>query len=271
MAQSADLRGASADSLRTLAERVDGVSGGDAAQLGEDLFAVAAVLRSEPGLRRVATDVSTDPSAKSGLLRQIFEGKVSGPALDLVADAVAMRWTRTRDLADALEHLGVVAVVESAGDDADRLSDELFAVGQMIDAQPDLRTALSDPARAAGDKGRLLRDLLEDRTLPATRRLAEQALSGSHRSVTTAIEEYQKIAAEAYGQRVAEVRVAQELSAAEIERLQSALSNQYGRTVHLNVVVDPGVLGGMRVEIGDDVIDGTVSSRLDDARRRLAG
>ena len=74
-----------------------------------------------------------------------------------------------------------------------------------------------------------------------------------------------------HGQRVAEVRVAQELSADELDRLQAALSNQYGRTVHLNVVVDPEIIGGMRVEIGHDVIDGTVSSRLDDARRRLAG
>ncbi len=41
--------------------------------------------------------------------------------------------------------------------------------------------------------------------------------------------------------------------------------------MHLNLVVDPTIIGGMRVEIGDDVIDGTVSSKLDEARRRLAG
>ena len=271
MTTSADLRGASAEALVALSEKLEGSRGDEAAQLGEDLFGVGALLRAEPGLRRIATDVSTDAAAKSGLVRQILDGKVSGPALEIVADAVARRWTRTRDLADALEHLGVVAVVESAGDEASRLSDELFAVGRLIDAQPDLRTALSDPARSARDKGRLLTQILDGKTLPATQRLAEQALAGSHRSATAAIEDYQKIAAEAYGQRVAEVRVAQELSAEETERLQSALSNQYGRTVHLNVVVDPQVLGGMRVEIGDDVIDGTVSGKLDDARRRLAG
>ena len=65
--------------------------------------------------------------------------------------------------------------------------------------------------------------------------------------------------------------VARELSADEQQRLAAALAKQYGRTVHLHVVVDPDVLGGLRVEIGDDVIDGTVFSRLDDARRRLAG
>ena len=204
-------------------------------------------------------------------MRQILDGKVSAAALDLVADAVERRWTRTRDLADALEHLAVVAVVTSAGDQGQRLSDELFSVGQLITAQHDLRTALSDPARSVPDKGQLVRDVLGDKTLPATLRLVEQALVGSHRSVTAAIEEYQRIAAEAHGQRVAEVRVAQSLSDAEVDRLQAALSNQYGRTVHLNVVVDPEIIGGMRVQIGDDVIDGTVSGRLDEARRRLAG
>ena len=265
------LRGPSADALVALSDQLEATGAADAAQVGEDLFGVAAVFRSEPGLRRVLTDISTDASAKSGLARGIFDEKVSAAALDLVTDAVERRWTRTRDLADALEHLGVVALVNSAGDDANRLSDELFAVEQVINEQHDLRTALSDPARSAADKAQLLRDLLDGKTLPATLRLAEQALASSHRSVTVAIEEYQKIAADAHGQRVAEVRVAQAPSDDVLGRLQGALSEQYGRTVHLNVVLDPDVIGGMRVEIGDDVIDGTVSARLDEARRRLVG
>ncbi|MCW2846379.1 MAG: synthase subunit delta [Marmoricola sp.] len=267
----AELRGPSADALADLSEQLEGVSGSDAAQLGEDLFGIAALLQDEPGLRRVVTDAAVDAPAKSGLIRQVLDSKVGAKALDLVADGVERRWARTRDLADALEHLGVVAVVNSAGDDQSRLSDELFAVGELIDAQPDLRTALSDPARSREDKARLLHSLLDGKTLAATLRLAEQALSGSHRSVTVAIEDYQRIAADAHGQRVAEVVVAQEMSDAEVGRLEAALSNQYGRTVHLNIVVDPDIIGGMRVEIGDDVIDGTVSGRLADARRRLAG
>jgi len=267
----AGLRGASAEALAALGERLEGVSGPDAARLGDDLFGLAAVLRAEPGLRRVATDAATDAAAKSGLVRQIFEDKVGSQALELVADAVTRRWTATRDLADVLEHLGVVAVVKSAGDDVERLSDELFAVGQLVNDQADLRSALSDPARSVADKARLLRGLLEGKTLPATLRLAEQGLAGSHRTVAIAIEEYQKVAASVYGERVAEVRVARGLSDGQRARLQAALSSQYGRAVHLNVVVEPELVGGMRVEIGDDVIDGTVAGRLDDARRRLAG
>lgn len=265
------LRGASAEALAALSDKLGSPAASDAAGLGEDLFGIASVLRSEPALRRVLTDISTDSSAKSDLVRQIFGGKLSAASLDLVADAVERRWTVPRDLADTFEHLGVVAVVKSAEGDAGRLSDELFEVAQMVSDEPDLRSALSDPARSVADKRALLRGLLDGKALPATARLAEQALTGSHRTVETAIAEYQKVAASVHGERVAKVRVARPLSDGDLQRLAQALSTQYGRQVHLNVVVEPDLLGGMRVEIGDDVIDGSVSSRLDDARRKLAG
>ena len=183
------------------------------------------------------------------------------------------RWAATRDLADALEHLGVVAVVRSAeqAGDADTLEDELFAFERLVSGNPELRDALSDPGRNAEDKRRLLHDLLDGKATAATLKLAEQSLSGSYRTVVAAVDEYQKIAAAHRHRLVATVRVARALSDEDAQRLSGTLARQYDRPVHLNVVVDPEVIGGIRVEIGDDVIDGTVSSRLDEARRRLAG
>lgn len=259
------VRGASADALATLSSQLGG-----AADAGADLFAVAGVLRAEPALRRVATDVSLAPDAKAGLVEGIFTGKVGDTALALVKTAVGQRWTATRDLADVLEHLGVVSTVQSAGD-AKRLADELFGVGQLVKDNPGLRDALSDPARSIEDKRGLVAGLLEGKALPATIALAGQALTGTHRTVSVALASYQQIAAEVHGQGVAEVRVARALSADDARRLTDALARQYGREIHLNVVVDPDVIGGIHVEIGDDVIDGTVSTRLDDARRKLAG
>lgn len=265
------LRGASADAMATLAGQVQDVSGEEAATLGEDLFGVAGVLRTQPSLRRVATDVSLEADAKADLVRSIFADRVGEKALDIVAEAVRQRWTASRDLADVLEQLGVEAVVRSAGDQADRLGDELFAVRQLIEEQPELRSALADPARSVQDKSELLRDLLSDKTLPATVRLVEQGIAGSHRTPSLALAEYEKVAAAVHGERVATVWVARELGEEERERLRTALSRQYDRDIHLNVVVEPALIGGMRVEIGDDVIDGAVSSRLDEARRKLAG
>lgn len=265
------LRGASAEALAGLRTSVDAAAAGDLAALGEDLLGAASVLRAEPGLRRVATDQSLDSSAKAGLIREILAGKLSAAGLDVVASAVTRRWTATRDLADVLEHLGVVAVVKSSGGDAARLADELFAISQLVGDNADLRAALSEPTRTAADKGTLLHHLLDGKAIAATQRLAALALNGSHRTVVVALGEYQKIAAAVRDQSVAKVRVAQDLSAADRDRLQNALTRQYGRPVHVNVSVEPDLVGGMRVEIGDDVIDGSVASRLDEARRRLAG
>lgn len=274
-AMSEAMRGASSESLHTLTDAVDAaVAGGaDGTQLGEELFGVATVLREEPALRRVLTDVSVGSEAKAGLVRQIFAGRLGEAAVELAARAVTLRWAGTRDLGDALERLGVVSLVQGAdrGGAGDRLENELFGFQQLVADNPELRDALSNPARSAEDKRALLRNLLQDRVGAAVVRLAEQAVSGSHRTVELALEEYQKIAAAHRQRMVGTVRVARPLADPDRSRLEAVLSRQYSRPVHLNVVVDPAVLGGVRVEIGDDVIDGTVASRLDDARRRLAG
>jgi F-type H+-transporting ATPase subunit delta len=269
------MRGASADSLATLTDQLGAAVGGgaDAARIAEDVFGVAEVLRREPSLRRVATDVSVTSEAKAELVRGIFRDRLDPASLDLVATAVGRRWAATRDLGDALEHVGVVAVVRSAeaAGQADALEAELFGFEQLVADNPQLRDALSDPARSVEDKRGLLRSLLDGKATPATLKLAEQSVTGTHRTVAVALEEYQRVAAAHRNRLVAEVRVARAISEPDGQRLAAALAKQYGRPVHLNVVVDPDVIGGIRVEVGDDVIDGTVVSRLDDARRRLAG
>jgi F-type H+-transporting ATPase subunit delta len=269
------MRGASAGSLARLTEQLGSAieGGADSARVADDLFAVSALLRKEPSLRRLATDLSLQAAAKSDFVRGLLGEQLDGSSMDLVASAVAQRWAATRDLADALEELGVIAVVKGADRDgqADALEDELFGFGRLVSENPELRDALSDPARSAEDKHALLDGLLEGRATGATVRLAKQAVVGSHRTVNVAVEEYQKVAANNRNRLVATVRVANELADADRQRLQDALARQYDRPVHLNVVVDPEVVGGVKVEIGDDVIDGTVASRLDDARRRLAG
>ena len=96
-------------------------------------------------------------------------------------------------------------------------------------------------------------------------------MSRERGTVEAALEEFLQLAAAALSESVATVHTARELSADEQTRLTAALAKQYGQEIQLHVVVDPELIGGLRVEIGDDVIDGTVVSRLDDARRRIAG
>lgn len=264
------LRAASADAHAALAEKLAQVSS-DTASVGEELFGVASLLRNEVSLRRVVTDASIEGDAKVGLVGNVFGKAVGEVTLDLLEEAVRRRWTVARDLADVLERLGVVALVQSAGDDGSRISDELFAVRQFVDSNDDLRSALSDPARTVADKSGLLDRLLEGKVQGATLLLVGQAVNGAHGAVDGALESFQHLAAEARDELLATVVTARQLDDGERDRLVQALSKQYDTTVHLQVVVDPDVVGGLRVEIGDDVIDGTVSGRLEDAQRRLVG
>jgi F-type H+-transporting ATPase subunit delta len=272
-----DLRGASAEALAALTGRVVEETGSGkaatqaSAQLGDELFTVSQLFRSEAGLRRFATDGSLPVEAKQGMVQEVFKGRLDDTTLDLLTDAVGRRWTMAHDLADVLERLSEIAVIRSAGDQVDRVVDELFELSAIIDDNPDLRSALSDPVRSIDDKGRLVDSLLEGKALPATVTLVKQSLAGTYRVVTNALAAYREVAAETQGEVVATVRVARPMSEADQRRLAEVLGQQYHTTVHLNVVVDADVLGGVRVEIGDDVIDGTVASRLDDARRHLVG
>jgi F-type H+-transporting ATPase subunit delta len=287
------MRGASADSLAALTEQLvprDGLGGtvsrlaakvvgherpdtADHGRTADDLFGVADVLVREPALRRTLTDGSVRADAKGGLARQIFGQALAPASVDLVAAAVERRWTSPRDLADALEHLGVVSTVLAAEDagEADALEDQLFGFGLLVSENPDLRDALSDPVRSVADKQALVRSLLEGRATTSTIRLAQRSTAGTYRTVALAVDAYLKTVAEHRQRLVATVRAARPLGEADQRRLSDALQQQYGRPVHLNVIVDPGVMGGLRVAIGDDVIDGTVASRLDDAGRQLAG
>ncbi|RNM15323.1 F0F1 ATP synthase subunit delta [Nocardioides pocheonensis] len=269
------MHGSSAESLARLTDRVvAAVEGGaDGAELGTGLFGASAVLTTQPGLRRALTDPSTEAAARTGLAETVFGKHLSGAAVTVVAEAAGLRWVASADLADALEQLGVLAIVRAADREGagDRVEEELFAFGRTVTENHELRSAMSDPARSVADKQALVRGLLEGKAHPSTVALVEQAATGGHLTVTSAIDTFVALAAKARNRLVALVRVAQPLDADEEKRLAAALSAQYDRTVHLNTVVDPSVLGGVHVSVGDEVIDGTVSSRLDEAGRRLAG
>lgn len=266
------MRGASAESLARLTGTLDGLlSGGGAGDaLGKDLLGAAAVLRDQVALRRSATDPTAPTEAKSGLLRGVFSGHVGVGALGMLAEAGSLRWASGRDLVEALEHLGVVAIVRGAdaAGEGDRLEAELFSFERTISGSPELRSALTDPSRSVGDKQGLVASLLQGKATDATQRLVAEAVA-SHIVVPT-LQRYAKVAASVRNRQVATVRVARPLSADQTQRLANALSEN-GSAVHLNVIVDSDVVGGLRVEMGDHVIDGTVASRVDDARRKIAG
>jgi F-type H+-transporting ATPase subunit delta len=244
-----------------------------AATLGDELFAVTGLLGREPGLRRALTDATSAPGARTGLVRGVLGGRVSEATLGLVASMAASRWSATRDLADATEQLAVLATAASAAgaSQLDEVEDELFRFGRIDGAEPELHAALASRVLPADRKRQLLDALLAGKVAQATLRLVTQAvLHPRGRSLEANLADYARLVASWRERLIATVRVATELSDSQRERLTAALSAIYGHGIQLNVVLDPQVVGGMSVLIGDEFIDGTLSSRLTTLRRKLA-
>lgn len=248
-------------------------AGGDATQLGDGLFSLVAVLDVEPALRRVLTEPSIPAETKGNLVQSLIEDRVTGPTGQVIDTAVGLRWSHPRDLADALEHAGVVAhIAQAEQDDAlDDVEDDLFRFSRIVAGSRQLRDTLGDRRTPAEAKSHLIDSLLADKVGPTTKALITQAVSLRGGPLATVLQRYQEIAAERRERLVATVQVAAPLSDEQTERLTTALSEMYGKQIHLNVIVDEEVLGGVRVQVGDEVIDSTISSRLMEAKRRLTG
>jgi F-type H+-transporting ATPase subunit delta len=271
------VRGASRASFAALTEQLEAeniTSAAVATRLADELFAVVGLLDTEHALRRALSDPGKPAGEKGAIAGALLHGKVTRRTEGLVVAVVEARWATPGDMVDALEQLAIEAMALAAQADGtlDDLEDGLFRFGRVVAGQPDLRAALADPSLPAERKQALLTALLDGKVSPVTLRLISQvALHPRGRSLTVALDLCAAIAARRREQLIAVVRSAVELSAAQRRRLADALAASYGHQVHLNVVIDPSVMGGISIQIGDELIDGTVASRLAAVRRKLAG
>lgn len=244
-----------------------------AATLADELFELVGLLDHEPGLRRALTDPTSPEGARSGLARGLFEGRVAQATLDLLADMVTQRWSASRDLPDALEQLAVLATAATAEAETqlDDVEDELFRFGRIASGEPELLAALADQRMPDDQKRALLDRLLSGKVAAASLRLITQAVINPRgRNLEANLADYARLVAEWRQRLIAVVRVATELSQRQRQRLTRALSAIYGHGIQLNVIIDPRVVGGMSIQIGDELIDGTLSSRLAELRRHWA-
>ena len=270
------MRGVSRASFAELSDRLAAeqvTSATVATRLGSELFAVAGLLDTEHGLRRALSDPGKPAAEKAAVVGSLLHGKITQRAEGLVTAAVEAHWATSGDLVDAIEQLAVEAMVLAAEADnsLDDLEDGLFRFGRLVSANPDLRAALADLSLPEAGKRELLGTLLEGKVTPVTLALINQMVAHPRgRSLTAALDLCAGIAARRRQQLIALVRSATELSASQRRRLAAALARAYGHDVHLDVVVDPLVVGGISVQIGDELIDGTAASRLAEVRRKLA-
>jgi F-type H+-transporting ATPase subunit delta len=250
------------------------VSGPELLALADELFAVARLLDGQLTLRRALSDPAGKPDDRAALARRLFGGKVSDTALDLVETVARQRWSHPIDLVDAFMALATEASLDAADarGELDGVEDELFRFGRIVGGDRELGRILSDRKNSAEGKGALLDRLLSGRVSPVTEQLLRNVLTGPHAgSAENAIERLSDVASRRRGQSVARVTSAVALTPEQEQRLTDVLGRLYGRTIGLQVTVDPSVLGGLVVQVGDEVIDGSIAHRLEAAGRRLAG
>ena len=198
----------------------------------------------------------------------------SSPLSGALADPSAPTSARQNvvsELIDGLEELAIRAatIAESGAD----IEGELFGFSRVIAANPELELALGSRLGGEDAKAALVERLLVDASASAPTALIVTSLvrQPRERRVRQLLGRAMRIVSSQRGRLVATVHTATELSDAQRTRLGQTLSQRYGGQVSLNVVIDPSVVGGLRVQIADDVIDGSISARLADLRQKLAG
>lgn len=214
-----------------------------------------------------------DPAAPAALRGQVVStvfAEFSDVTRQVLATVVAQRWSDADGLVDGIEELAVrAAAIAKPKDD---IAGNLFAFGRIVAANPELELALGSRLGDGSAKGALVEKLMGGTADAATTLIVSSLVRQPRgRRVRQLLSRATKIVAAQSGRIVATVHTASALSAAQRTRLGAALSERYDGEISINEVIDPTVVGGLRVQIADDVIDGSISARLADLRQKLAG
>lgn len=232
-----------------------------------ELFrASRAIERSSQVLTSIADPVST-PDARAALAERVL-GQLGAPARSIVAHLARQRWSDADDILSAIDAAGIRIAVRAASD-AD-VAAEIAAFQRIVASDAELELALGGLRGTADDKARLLEQLLAGKSSETAAVILDHVVRAPRgRRIGQLLRAAATEVAAAEGRSLAIVTSAREIPAAQLDRLRVGLEQQYGRTLQLQQIVDPAVLGGLRVSIGDDIIDGTVRSKFTDLRLQL--
>jgi F-type H+-transporting ATPase subunit delta len=239
--------------------------------LAGELFAIADLLTTQATLRNALADTTSADSRRRAMAESVFAKRAGKASIAVVAEAAALRWGTGSRLAAAVERQGLRALfgTAQASGKLDRVEEELFRFSRAVAADPGLRAALDNRNAPLAVRQQLVLDLLGKKADAITVTLAQRAVADDRRAFERTLDEYLRLAAATRQRAIATVTVARPLTDDQQARLQEVLIGKLGRSVNLQVVVDPNVLGGARVKVGDEVIEGTVVGRLAAAEQQL--
>jgi F-type H+-transporting ATPase subunit delta len=257
---------------KSLADLVSKQSATDAAQFSADLFTVLTVLSSSVGLRRALTDNSRDAASKAELISNLFGKNVTEAAKTLFSQAASLRWSNPAEIADAIENLAVESASTAAdkSGELEKLENQLFDFARVLIANPEFRQALNTASDTDANKVSLLESVVNGKySLHTINLLKRVVVLRRGRSIDATLSTYSHYVSNSRNRLVAHVKTAIALTDSQTSSLIAALTKQMGKEVHINIEIDPKVLGGISIRYADDVIDGTVVNRLAEASRAL--
>jgi F-type H+-transporting ATPase subunit delta len=250
-------------------------------QLAKELFGILGTVDSSAGLRRALTDPSRSGEEKSALIKQLFGGKASAEAVDIVAGLASSRWASARDIGDALETLAATVVIAVAENKSavsasgitglEELENDLFSFNQAVAASHEVQRALSEPQASAAAKTVLAERLVPSASEEAKVLIGQAVTQPRGIKATRLVSRFAELAAKRQQRWIATVSVTRPLTETQASRLQQGMNSLYGRELKVNVKVDPLLIGGIRVQVGDEVLDASVLTRLNELQRQLAG
>ena len=242
-------------------------------KFAEEIFAIGAAVGSSVQLRNILSDPSGENKAKAGALQAVFGKAVSKEALEFATTLSGYRWSKGGDLVAAFTQLGVftIAGIVAKSKKLQELEGELFAFNQALASDRELQSAFSSRQATLEAKLELINALTKKKVSDAAAILLRNAVINSKNVRLAVVLEGFIKQVSAYAERlVANVTVASELSKSQLERLQASLTKTYGQDINLNVAIDPSILGGVKVQVAGEIIDGSVVARLNQAKMQLA-
>jgi len=237
---------------------------------GEQLLAAARTIGGSPQLLSALSNPSANDAGTTTLVDTVFS-ELGAHARQLLQTMVASRWSSGDDLLAGIEEIGIRAIAATASTSG-AIEAELFEFGRAVTSHPELELAIGSKRGTAASKLALVTDLLGSRASAQTRAIAGHLVQQPRgRRIGELVRTAAATAADSSGKGIATVTVAAPLSAAQLTSVAATVAGRYGREHVINQVVDPALIGGVRVQVGDEVTDGSIAARLSELKLQLAG
>ncbi|MDY2979048.1 MAG: F0F1 ATP synthase subunit delta [Lawsonella sp.] len=241
-------------------------------QMGAELFTIVELVEADRPTRVALADVSASPEQRKALMTRLIEGKVLPETLRVCQEAAARDWSNPADLRDGLVRTARSALLQAAelSNSLPQVEEELFRLSRTIKAHPGLEQALGDRQASADERRALLAQMLYGKVSAISEILASQAVARPQEGlVADDLDILSRQAAHETGRRVADVTTPVALTDAQREGLQAKLRDIYGIEVSIHEVVDRNIIGGVIIKVGNEIINGSLASKLESLRRSL--